>query len=79
MAGVFEDVVTRADQISAEFFEAFKAKLTGRRQSDLSLMAQSDVAWLMKLAAVDGDDPMSGGKGDRLMALNLVRKAIERY
>jgi hypothetical protein len=40
-------VVDRADSISREFFKAFKAKLAGKRHSDLPLEALADFAWLM--------------------------------
>lgn len=53
MAGVSEEVVTRADKVSAEFFEAFKQKLASKRQSALPLVALADFAWLMRLAKED--------------------------
>ena len=54
LAGVPNDVVTRADQVSAEFFKAFKEKLEGRRQSALPLVAHADFAWLLRLAQGEG-------------------------
>ena len=77
MAGVPLDVVSRADQVSAEFFAAFKLKLDSRRQSAVPLVAQADFAWLMRLAAgmyEDGKDKSSVGE-----QVNMIRKVIGTY
>ncbi|GMK58904.1 hypothetical protein CspeluHIS016_0603460 [Cutaneotrichosporon spelunceum] len=50
LAGVPQNVIARADEVSAQFFQAFQEKLQSRRQSALSLPAQADFAWLVKLA-----------------------------
>ncbi len=44
-----QDVIARADEVSAQFFQAFQEKLESRRQSALPLPAQADFAWLIKL------------------------------
>jgi DNA mismatch repair protein MSH6 len=64
MAGVAPEVVSRAEEISKEFFAAFKTKLAGRRKSDLPLEALSDFAWLIRTAleakkGQDEDEPMA--------------------
>ena len=50
MAGVPQDVVDRADEISAQFQQGFKLRLNKRRESDLPVEALADIAWLIKLA-----------------------------
>lgn len=45
-----QTVIARADELSAQFFDAFQEKLASRRQSSLPLPAQADFAWLIKLA-----------------------------
>lgn len=64
MAGVPDLVVSRADQVSAEFFMAFKSKLASRRQDALPVVAQADFAWLLKLAtgSLDSGDAAGGGE-----------------
>lgn len=68
MAGVDEQVVRRADKVSAEFFEAFKAKLEKKRQSALPIVALADFAWLIRTAATggkqNGDGSANANEGD---------------
>jgi DNA mismatch repair protein MSH6 len=75
LAGVPQKVIERADEVSAQFFEAFQHKLTSRRQSSLALTAQADFAWLLKLAS---------GKAAETTAtiteqLDIVRRAAACY
>ncbi|OCF44263.1 DNA mismatch repair protein MSH6 [Kwoniella heveanensis CBS 569] len=76
MAGVPAEVVTRAEDVSDQFFAAFNAKLSSRRQSSLPLEAQADFAWLMRL--VQGCARVEGvaSDGDQL---GMVRRALEGY
>ncbi|WVF66380.1 hypothetical protein IAT40_001120 [Kwoniella sp. CBS 6097] len=78
MAGVPTEVVTRAEEVSNQFFAAFNAKLSSRRQSSLPLEAQADFAWLMRLVQGQGCARTEGvaGDGDQL---GMVRKALEGY
>ncbi|WWD22313.1 hypothetical protein CI109_106804 [Kwoniella shandongensis] len=77
MAGVPNEVVLRAESVSDQFFQDFKAKLVQKRQSALPLVAQADFAWLMKLVKA------SEGEGKSLASLKeqleVVRRAIGKY
>ncbi|KAK4686504.1 DNA mismatch repair protein MSH6, partial [Tremellales sp. Uapishka_1] len=76
LAGVPKSVVDRADSVSAEFFEAFKDKLTTRRRSALPLVAQADVKWLLMLAfGLVGDE----SPAKTMEQFNVVREIVERY
>ncbi|ORX33553.1 muts domain V-domain-containing protein [Kockovaella imperatae] len=77
MAGVPSAVVSRADQVSAEFFEAFKAKLATRRQSSLSVEARSDIAWLIKLALNDSET-QTGNAEQAQFEMDMVRAASDK-
>jgi DNA mismatch repair protein MSH6 len=74
MAGVPLDVVSRAEQVSQEFFEAFKEKLSLRRQSKLPLVAQADFAWLMKLAM----GQVAGGDGKAVASVGQQMEVLKR-
>jgi DNA mismatch repair protein MSH6 len=75
MAGVPLDVVHRADQVSAEFFQAFKLKMASRRSSALPVVAHADFAWLMRLAMGDVE-VVKGMVGDQM---GIIRRAIGAY
>ncbi|TXT07396.1 hypothetical protein VHUM_03116 [Vanrija humicola] len=75
LAGVPPSVIARADQVSAQFFEAFKDKLASRRQSSLSVMAQSDVAWLLKLATGQVAETTATAS----QQLDVIRRAAAAY
>ncbi|KAK8845368.1 hypothetical protein IAR55_006081 [Kwoniella newhampshirensis] len=82
MAGVPDEVILRAESVSDQFFQDFKAKLVKKRQSALPLVAQADFAWLMQLA--NGDVSGEGSEGGKKLAglreqLEVVRRAIGRY
>ncbi|KAL1412081.1 DNA mismatch repair protein msh6 [Vanrija albida] len=76
LAGVPQNVIARADEVSAQFFEAFKDKLASRRQSSLSVMAQSDVAWLLKLATTGTVDETTASVSQQL---DVIRRAAAAY
>jgi DNA mismatch repair protein MSH6 len=76
LAGVPSEVVTRADQVSAEFFQAFKVKLASKRRSILPLVAHADFAWLMRLAM---DEGMKGGMAGVGEQMGVIRRAVGRY
>ncbi|WVQ93995.1 hypothetical protein IAU59_001073 [Kwoniella sp. CBS 9459] len=76
MAGVPTEVVTRAEDVSDQFFAAFNAKLSSRRQSSLPLEAQADFAWLMRLVQGLGRAEGVASTGDQL---GMVRKVLEGY
>ena len=79
MAGVPENVVVRADQVSAEFFENFKTKMASRRRSALPLVAHADFTWLMHLVqgrCGDGDGVGPASAGEQLA---VIRRAIGCY
>lgn len=83
------DVVKRADQISAEFFDAFKAKLASKRRSALPLVALSDFTWLLRVASGANqpgqDDGMAVDEAAPQVALpvarqmGLIRRAVDTY
>ncbi|KAL7425166.1 DNA mismatch repair protein msh6 [Cryptotrichosporon argae] len=75
LAGVPDSVVSRADQVSAQFFAAFKDKLEARRQSVLPLMAQADFAWLVKLAAGEVEETTAPIG----MRIDMVRRCIAGF
>lgn len=83
MAGVPLEVVSRAEQVSQEFFEAFKTKVVNRRRSKLPLVAQADFTWLLKLAmgqlgAVAAVE--EGGPKDNVgRQMEIIRRAIGTY
>lgn len=90
MAGVPAQVVQRADQVSQEFFEAFKRKLESKRHSKLPLVAHADFAWLLKVATglVGGSASpaaaTAGSLGDGPLRalgqqLQIVRAAVGSY
>jgi DNA mismatch repair protein MSH6 len=73
-------VVSRAEQVSQEFFEAFKDKLSLRRQSKLPLVAQADFAWLIKLAmgqVAAGDGRAVASVGQQMEVLRRVVGSYE--
>jgi DNA mismatch repair protein MSH6 len=81
------DVVKRADQVSAEFFDAFKAKLASKRRSALPLVALSDFAWLVRTAAgaikPEGDMQVEGEAAQATQPvgrqMELIRRAVDTY
>lgn len=75
LAGVPQNVIARADEVSAQFFEAFQKKLSSRRQSTLPLTAQADFAWLMKL--VKNDAPVTTATVGQ--QLDVVCRAVATY
>ncbi|ORY31917.1 muts domain V-domain-containing protein [Naematelia encephala] len=81
MAGVQTDVVIRADQVSAEFFRDFKAKLASRRRSALPLVAHADFVWLLKV--VTGEIEADVRQGWRTAKvgeqMDIIRRAIGHY
>jgi len=78
MAGVPSDVVVRADQVSAEFFQNFKAKLAMRHHSALPLVAHADFAWLIRLVQGEiGETEM--GPASAKQQLAMIKRAIGRY
>lgn len=87
MAGVPAQVVQRADQVSQEFFEAFKRKLESKRHSKLPLVAHADFAWLLKVAtglvggrAAGGADSTGDGPLRALgQQLQIVKAAVATY
>lgn len=72
------EVVIRADQVSAEFFEDFKTKLESRRQSALPLVAHSDFVWLLRLVKGQLDEKDLGPAG-AAKQLATIKRAIGRY
>lgn len=83
MAGVKEEVVVRADQVSAEFFQAFKEKMASRRRSALPLVALADFSWLMRVARGDGQTEEEGSAITKNVALGrqleVIRAAVKTY
>jgi len=75
LAGVPQNVIARADEVSAQFFAVFQEKLSSRRQSSLPLTAQADFAWLLKLAT--GQAPETTATVSQ--QLDIVRRAAARY
>lgn len=75
LAGVPQTVIDRADEVSAQFFEAFQHKLASRRQSELSLMAQADFAWLVKLVGGGVEETTATTE----QQLDVIRRAAARY
>ena len=81
------EVVTRAERVSQEFFDAFKSKLVSRRRSKLPLVAQADFVWLLKMGmrgSIDEDsspenDHQSGTKAETGSQLDIVRRAVGIY
>ena len=78
MAGVPNEVVVRADQVSAEFFEDFKAKIDSRRRSSMPLVAHSDFAWLLRLVRGQVNGTLMG-PADAGKQLAMIKSAIGRY
>ncbi|KAJ9104934.1 hypothetical protein QFC19_003729 [Naganishia cerealis] len=75
LAGVPDSVVTRAEQVSSEFFTDFKQKMAARRKSDLPVLAQADFNWLYKSATT----PRSELSSTFLQQLALIKGAIGHY
>ena len=63
--------MSRADQVSAEFFEAFKAKLEARRQSSLACEARSDWSWFVKMALSDASTADAGSQSREEKAIEM--------
>jgi DNA mismatch repair protein MSH6 len=82
MAGVPLEVVARAEQVSAEFFEAFKSKLASRRRSKLPLVAHADFVWLLKIASglsVGMDENVGVKQAGVVAQMDVIRQAVGRY
>lgn len=75
LAGVPQPVISRADEVSAQFFDAFKDKIESRRQSAMSLLAQADFAWLVKLATTGVEETTASVA----QQLEVVRRAAAKY
>lgn len=75
LAGVPQAVIARADEVSAQFFTAFQAKISSRRQSSLPLTAQADFTWLLRLASAAAPETTA----TVAQQLDVVRRAAERY
>lgn len=83
MAGVPASVVSRAQEVSAEFFKTFKDKLDARRRSSLPVQAHADFVYLMNVALgkvgqgeVDGKVGVKASLGQQL---NVIRECIGKY
>lgn len=75
LAGVPEEVVSRAEAVSHQFFDDQQEKISGRRQSTLPLVAHTDFAFLLRLAKADPATLPPGGTE----VLRLLRQAIPHY
>ncbi|WVR03374.1 hypothetical protein IAU60_000365 [Kwoniella sp. DSM 27419] len=86
MAGVPLEVVTRAEDVSDQFFADFNAKLSTKRQSNLPLEAQADFAWLMKLVLGRGTGTATDDVSDQASVrargkaqMSVIRRAVAGY
>jgi DNA mismatch repair protein MSH6 len=92
MAGVPASVVSRAQEVSAEFFKTFKDKLDARRRSSLPVQAHADFVYLINVAlgkvANGNDEPEAvGGSGNGkvgvkaslVQQLDVIRECIGKY
>ena len=68
-------MVTRADQVSAEFFAAFKEKLASRRKSTQPVLAAADFAFLIGAAI---GIPTSG-PALATDQLDMIRRVVGTY
>lgn len=82
MAGVPASVVSRAQEVSAEFFKTFKDKLDARRKSSLPVQAHADFVYLINVALgkanKEGDGKM-GVKASLGQQLDTIRGCIGKY
>lgn len=69
--------MNRAEQVSGEFFEAFKQKLESRRKSALPVLAQADFRFLMSL--LSGEPERKANLGGLLAETQMIREAATRY
>jgi len=83
MAGVPASVVSRAQEVSAEFFKTFKDKLDARRRSSLPVQAHADFVYLINVAlgkeGKEEGDGKVGVKASLSQQLNVIRGCIGKY
>lgn len=83
MAGVPASVVSRAQEVSAEFFKTFKDKLDARRRSSLPVQAHADFVYLINVALGKIGTEESGGKvgvkASLAQQLDVIRGCIGKY
>ncbi|EIW67861.1 hypothetical protein TREMEDRAFT_40008 [Tremella mesenterica DSM 1558] len=75
MAGVPTSVVTRAQKVSAEFFDDTKKRLATRRKTTIPLTAQADFSWLIRLAMGQNEETTASLS----QRLKMVTEAIGGY
>jgi DNA mismatch repair protein MSH6 len=74
-----DTVVDRAEQVSGEFFEAFKRKLATRRRSALPVVAQADFRYLMSLVSDNNSDKPYTNLGGKAAEIKIIRDAVAAY
>jgi len=85
MAGVPASVVSRAQEVSAEFFKTFKDKLDARRRSSLPVQAHADFVYLINVALgkvgkeAEMDGKKLGVKASLGQQLDVIRGCIGKY
>lgn len=70
-----EEVVSRAEAVSHQFFDNQQTRVSSRRQSTLPLVAHTDFAFLLRLALADKVELPPGGAE----VLRLLRRGIPHY
>lgn len=70
-----EEVVSRAEAVSHQFFDNQQARVSSRRQSTLPLVAHTDFAFLLRLALADKAELPPGGAE----VFRLLRRSIPGY
>ncbi len=73
-----DSVVSRAETVSGEFFDAFNKKLATRRRSALPVVAQADFRFLMSLFN-DSAEKSDINLGSKAAQLRIIREAIGGY
>jgi len=83
MAGVPASVVSRAQEVSAEFFKTFKDKLDARRRSSLPVQAHADFVYLINVAlgkvGKEEVDGKAGVKASLRQQLDVIRGCVGKY
>jgi DNA mismatch repair protein MSH6 len=81
LAGVPQDVVARADQVSQDFSRQFTQRLTGKTAGKLPIAALVDLAFMAKLAAHDKGsmDNKEDVEGKRRKTLRILKEVAKGY
>ena len=83
MAGVPASVVSRAQEVSAEFFKTFKDQLDARRRSSLPVQAHADFVYLINVAlgkvGKEEVDGKVGVKASLRQQMDVIRGCVGKY